>query len=587
MLTRSTALRSTIQGIAGGREALATQFGTMHGWQRGQDERFDEFVEQKRRKDSLDAFDQRVERAFNKAVQSHKVEIWNAHKREMKSTNTKYTPDVLRTVNEAIEARTEYLRDVWSQIDADYRSTDDARQERAAAEISAALRGEPSDYMAWAYEQKHNSRFKGTMGAEADALFNDDVNMPQIHDDEANRYHSLKTNMIEVERNVSRKFGEAGKNHWKSLQVAKDEEYTEKLKRAGEIYKNLLEQKDMYDQGVEMANLNQDINRAAKAQVKFKAALELEDEREKMREAHAEMNKERAELARVRRRDALREAAEMRKAGHSSDDVINALRLKTLNKTILESDLQLQRQRATVQAEKKRYLDLIEKLREDVERREGEEMLATSSSAATGTASIWEEARQLTSKRDAKEAARAASKEALWEKIGADEELLRDNPKTIVHQARIDAMKTHDDIYSKTLPLNMAPSINHARQTDGQHAVGNHLDRFLFKDVYSMTSAMQWGVTNAHDLDATKHRQYVSGDQWHVMDPKTGDIDWRYERKGGGPVLTDKPLYKAGAEYDARRPSQQTWYATPQHSKKHRTPTQAEEAFKARMQQGR
>lgn len=570
-----------------GREALRTQFGTMNGWQRGQDERFDEFIEEKRRKEELDGFDQRVERAYSKTVQSHKVEIWNSFKRQLKSSNAKFSPDVLRKVNDAIESRTEWLRDVWAQIDSDYRSDDESRQERAAKEISQALRGEPSDYMAWVYDQKHGTRFKGKMGAEADDLAQSDANIPTVSDDEANRYHNLKTNMLEIERQVTRKFGEAGRNHWKELQNAKNEEYTEKLKRAGDIYKNLLEQQDMYDQGVEMRNINQDVHRAAKAQIRFKAALELENEREKLREAHAAMNAERAEVSKLYRQESLRKAAEMRKEGKSSEEVIAALKLQSLNKTILDSDLQLQRQRTQVQAEKRRYLEIISKLREDVERKEGEELLSINNQTGSQTVPLWEEARQLEASQREEELSRAKSREALWEKIRADESLGTDNAKRVVHQARMDAARTHDDIYSKTLPLNMAPTNSNAQRGDGQHAVGNHLDRFLFQDVYSMTAAMQWGVTGAHGLDTTKGRQYVSGDQWHVMDPKTGDIDWRYEKKGGGPVLTNERLYKAGAEYDKRRPQEQTWYKTPAHSNRHRTPTASEKAFKERMQQGR
>ena len=588
MMRTTRVAGSSIRGINEGRKQLHGQFATMNGWQDGQNERFDDYVKTMRKKESFESFDQRVERGYQLAVKMHNAEVWNGAKRRLKSTGERFTPDTLREVKDQIEERTHWLRDVWAQIDADYRSGDTERQERAAREISLAMRGEAGDFMPWAYDQKLQHRFSGPQGKQELEAVIEDAELPPMTNEEVNRFNNLKLDMTELEREVVDKYGAAGAAHWEELQIAKDREYEEKLERARIKYRQLLDQQNQYDSAVEALKNQQDNHRVAAAQIRFKTALELEQERERLREAHNVMQRERANAAKQTRAAQLQEASKLRMAGKSSEDIIAALRERNLNTQIQESDSRIQRERKEILSQKQEYLQLIKSLRDGAERREGESLLGyrhsrgtaldeadlgegqlSAASSSQRSPTEWERAKDLAEQAQQKSVASQEAKKKLWALVKGDGGW-RDDPFHVVHQARMDAMSTHDDIYAKTLPQNMNPR-EKAFRGDGMLAAGNHQDRFIMQDVYSMGIAMQWGNTKTHKLDLTKDREYVFGDtNIHVRDPKTGDVDWRYEKKGGGPVFTGPRFYKAGVEYDKRRPQERPVYQPPAHSSRHK-----------------
>jgi hypothetical protein len=303
MWRRNYAKLASTHDIHLGRQQLAQQFAEMEGWQSGQDSRFDQYIHKQRLQERHEGLDQRVERAFLKCSALHKAEVTNGFKRHLKANEKKFDATVLREMNVAIENRLEWLREVWSQIDTDYRSSDTARQEAATQEINKALQGESSDFMAWAYERKQTERLKGPKGKAAMEAEFRDANLPDVSHDEANRYLNLKLNMLEIERRVKEKYGIAGQQHWASLQQIKDAEYEEKIDRAAEKYKELLDQNNRYEDAKGTVHLRNVLERTHEAQVRFKAAMEMEQERERLLEAHKEMEEVRRQQLSERRKD--------------------------------------------------------------------------------------------------------------------------------------------------------------------------------------------------------------------------------------------------------------------------------------------
>ncbi|CUI14863.1 Hypothetical protein, putative [Bodo saltans] len=588
----------------------------MDGWQHNQDPRFDEFVQKQRSKERFEGFDQRVERAFLNCSMLHKAEVTNGFKRHLKTSDKKFDATVLREMNVAIEGRLEWLREVWSQIDADYRCSDAARQEAATEEINKAIAGEPSDFMAWAYERKKNERTKGpkgkaTMDAEAE-----DSNLPQISHDEANRYLNLKINMLEIERRVKSKYGIAGQQHWAMLQQEKDLEYEEKIDRAAEVYKTLIDQDNRRTESVETFHLRNVLERTHEAKVRFKAAMEMENERERLLEAHNEMQEERKQVQSERRKAQLKEAAELRMQGKTTTEVATAMKLRALDEQVLRQDADRRQERREVERKKGTFLDMIEKLRRGAEMREGTELmrqsqsqrpdepsmnafgfsesdaidehdhrpqkLASSSSSRRSNPTdvadpmqltdderrILQDAVQLSSGRVSRELlsrAQAGSvvqtspagvhKQELWRAIHADK---YEDPFTAVHQARLDADKNYDQAYSKMNALDLTP--RKGKKGMGEFAAGGERERFIFQGGGKLQNTFQWENPHGivHNLDADGDKEYFLSDAFHVRDKKTGDIDWRFERKGGGAVLRGPRLYKIGERREMNDPSSKT-----------------------------
>lgn len=636
----SRRLASSTFDIHVGRQQLAQQFASMDGWQHGHDNRFDDYVKKQRVQERHEGFDQRVERAFLKSSMLHKAEVTNGFKRYLKSNEKKFDAAVLREMNVAVENRLEWLQEVWAQIDADYRSNDSARQDAATQEIDKALAGESSDFMAWAYERKLEERMKGPKAKAAMDAELHDANLPEVTNDEANRYLNLKMNMLEVERRVKEKYGIAGQQHWAMLQSAKDMEYEEKIDRAAEKYKELLDQNNRFEESSRTVGLRNVLERTHEAKVRFKAAMEMENERERLLEAHKEMQEVRKQQQSERRKAQLKEAAEMRMQGKTSAEVTAALKLRALDEQVQHQDEYRRRERRAVEKKKGTFLDMIEKLRHGAEVREGSQLLGnngaahrrggdvtaygfseddalneaandhgaavapTSTRAGRGTArrrttteeadpfkltpeeqQLLQDAVQLSSAQGessvdeerrrrgpAPSASRIQSaagihKQELWRAIHADQ---YEDPFTAVHQARLDADKTYDQAYAKMTAPSLVAGGRMAKQGIGEFAAGNEADRHILKGGADLQAAFQWDNPHGivHNLDKDGEKEYFLSDTFHVRDKKTGDIDWRFERKGGGAALRGPRFYKIGERREARDAANQTVVPLPAEEQK-------------------
>ena len=605
MLKRSYVAREMMSGIKVGRLRLAEQFSTMEGWQRQQDDRFDRYVKEKRQKQYFDAFDQRVERAFRVAAKLHKAEVVNAFKRKAKEGNTKWTAAVMLEVKNAVEERLRWLRDVWTQIDADYRSSDPQRQAKAAAEVSDALRGEPGAYMQWVYERKREDRFIGPKEkAEHEAELSA-AELPEVSEDEANRYHSLSLRMADIEYNVKSRFGIAGQQHWAQLQAAKDDAYEKKLDTAAKVYEQLIDQSARYNESRRTTLLRSNVERVHQAQLRFKASMEMEKERERLVEAHETMERERKAREKADRIAALQEAAELRRSGATSEEVRQLARQRQLEAHARrQAEYQVQ-EREVLQQKKNQYLEMIEKFRDEVEMREGQEMLLQSqqesqSRGRRGRAGalapnafgfmdadrLQDEASSLATATDSNSSAKLAEsengaasstlssspsassssmsslaatraetsrKQKLWDTIEQDH---YEDPFRTIHQARLDAAATYDPLYAKHVAMSMAQGKKYSKQGMGEMAAGGDMDKQVLKAGDKIMQPYQWGLSSAvvHDVDGDGSYDYFFGPEWHVRDSTTGDIDWRYERKRGGAVFRGPALYRMGAEREARDP---------------------------------
>ncbi|ORC87963.1 trichohyalin [Trypanosoma theileri] len=602
MQRHSRLLRLT-SGINNGRLRLAEQFATMQGWQAGEDDAFDAYISEKRRKERYEAFDQRVERGYAEAAKMQKAEVQNAIKRQLKSTGAKFTAATLREMQTAVEERLDWLRDVWTQIDADYRSGDTARQETAAREISAALRGEPSDYMRWVYDTKRELRFAGPAGKRLLQSSTEHAEMPTVSDAEVNRYHQLRPSMLEIERAVKEKYGVAGQQHWAELQAAKDDAYAAKLDDAAEVYKQLLEQNTRLEESRRTELQRSHVERIHQAQVRFKAAMELEQERERMVEAHKAMQEERARVEKEQRRALLQEAAELRASGMTSAEVRAALKERQIEANARRQAEYEVKEREEVLQRKTQLLDMIAKFKHDVEEREGRDLLLQQQRQeenSTGRAvnafgfydddvveggqevSLWD--KRNTGNDNAPTVSSSSSqansalshhinkstgqlsphtqKEELWKAINSD---TYEDPFHTVHQARLDAARTYDPMYARTFPMNLVLGRKYTKQGAGEMAAGNATDRQILQKGNAVALNFQWGLGNntVHDLDADGSTDYFMDGAFHVRDKTTGDIDWRYEKKKGGPIFKGPKFYRLGAQREAADPGEQPVDPTP------------------------
>ena len=199
-----------IERVHAAREETARRFGNINCLGTpGAIPGFDNFVAQKREEKQYEDFDQRVERAFQKAWGTHKQEVWNAHKRQVRDgTLPKGTSlNQIRDLEGKLEERKEWLRNVWAQVDSDYRSGDTERVTRAMSDIEKANAGKGNGYMEWAYQTKYDMRFMGNK--EKDELVRklNSTEFPDISEEETTRFINRKMNMNELEKSVTRVFG--------------------------------------------------------------------------------------------------------------------------------------------------------------------------------------------------------------------------------------------------------------------------------------------------------------------------------------------------------------------------------------------
>lgn len=605
-------LRELQSGINVGRAKLAQQFATMDGWQAQQDSRFDAYVKAKRQQEYYDAFDQRVERAYRSAAKLHRAEVINRFKRALTANHEKFSAQTVLEMKAAVTERLRWLREVWSQVDADYRSQDPKREAAAAKEISAALQGEPGDYMKWVYEAKREERFLGEKAKAAFAAELEGAELPEVSEEEVNRYHSLALDMMEVEREVKLKYGIAGQQHWAELQRAKDEVYEEKLDRAAQTYKELLRQSDSNEESRRTALLRNTVERVHQAQVRFKAAMELESERERLVEAHRAMEEERRQAEKEQRVALLKEAAELRQQGATGEEVQAALRERQLAAHARrQAEDQLKEQEYIV-AKKAKYLRLIEKFKAEVDEREGRELMGGGDSGSSTAALSGDgDGRRLQPQRNPAESPRtnvfgfleedrldggggdhslssspaaaaptaaethgeprpsgqsasphANSKRSLWRDIAADK---YEDPFHTIHQARLDAERAYDPAYAKFFPKSTIQGRKYSRQGMGEFAAGNAMDNQVLQQANMNVEPYSWGTKpfTVFDLDGDGNTDYFYNGSWHVQDKETGDIDFRYEKKKGGPIFRGPRLYSRGAAREAKDPGERPMDPTP------------------------
>lgn len=620
-------------GINAGRQMLAGQFSTMNGWQAGQCPRFDAYMNEKRRIQRYEGFDQRVERAFREVSKLHKAEVLHSFKRRLKRSGEKFTAQTMLDMRRSVEERLEWLREVWAQVDADYRSDDPARQQIAAKEISSALQGGGStasgesssppggEYMSWVYDMKQRERFAGPKEKlEMKTALEDAGGLPPVSNDEVSHYHNLPFRMSHIEDNVKRKYGLAGLQHWAGLQEEKDRIYEEKLDHAASVYKELLDQSSRYEESQRTAHLRQQVERVHQAQVRFRAAMELEKEREEIQHAHEAMEEERRRIAKEDRRALLQEAAALKAQGMPTPEIAQVMKEKQFARHVeRQTAYQLAEQEA-IERKQERYKEMLYRFKQDVEEREGKELLRQGGSmvdTAFSPRDPWDassseekyppmmkEAGETETQRRGKglvdimtdgsmeknaetnltEQPSGAShsmdtsrlysssslasssssslasspshsaKTVLWEEVQRDK---YEDPFMTIHQARLDAAKNYDSIYSKYFPTSLALGKKYSRQGTGEDAAGNEMDKQVFQKPGFVLEPYQWGMRSVHDLDSDGSVQYLTHTQWHVRDKKTGDIDWRYEKKKGGPVFRGPPLYREGARREAKDPGEQ------------------------------
>lgn len=548
---------------------LSNQFASLSsGWQKGENERFDLFVEEKRRKAAFEEFDQRVQRAFGRAVRQHRAEVWNGYKRQLKRTGDKLTPQVLQSVNRSINEREEWLRDVFTQLDADYRSSDPDRVARATTDLRAALDGRAGELLMPHYERKAERRHAGPKQQKLmDQQFDDDVDGPNITDDEVNRYLGLKPNMAVIQEAVSDRYGRAGKEHWDLLQAEKDAEYGKKLSDAANIYQGLLEQQQAYDESVENQGVKDYVRRVSRAMVRFRTAMEVEATREELIDAHEQMKQQRKDEANARRKERMRLAAEMRATGVPSEEVNKMMKAQSLDYLNQQLAQRVLAEKDEDRGRKRAFMQMIDQLEFDAENQDGKEMMSSNNNNTSLNSlkeratkysdpqikEIFEETSELaTSMKQKSEYSSiddaSLTRKALWEVLTRDK---WEDPFFIVHSARHQAEQNYDEVFRLTQPTKIRLGRKAGKRGTSAN-LGAGQESKLMQDPWVETKTHAWGMRmeDMHDVDADGNKEYFRDHLgWHVRDPKTRDIDFRFERKlGRGLRWTGPTFYKRGVD---------------------------------------
>lgn len=431
---------------------------------------------------------------------------------------------------------------------------------------------------------------------------------PSLSNDEVNRYAALKPSMSAIEDAVATRYGRAGREHWSMLQSEKDAEYVAKLDEAGKIYKQLLEQDGAYNESVEQNKVRTVVRRMSQAQVRFRTAMELEATREQLVEAHEKMKKLRAEEAETRRlarkklatqllaeerqkyygasssADSTAQEGKREGSGDSAADKEDVDRIaatmrerirrkiqdETLNRLNTDLAERAASERDEARARKRVFQQMVAQLEHDSERREGERWMMTNSSSPSSnlasrissasdpqilqalddTAQLAATMKQEQARRrgaDAVDSDETLTKQALWQVLNEDR---WEDPFHTVHSARVQATKNYTEL------LNLAPpaKLRLGKKSDrgmGGNVTGGEEGKML-QDPWIEQKSFGWGLNHhdIHDLDEDGTRQYFPDTHgWHVRDPKTRDIDLRYEKKlGRGLRWTGPTFYKMGID---------------------------------------
>ena len=540
------------------RELTAERFSSLDAYtEHGFSSQFDESIQNKRTSDQFEKFDQRVEHAFQKSWDSHKAEIWNAHKRQVRDGTLErgLTPKVLTDINSRLDDRKTWLREVWAQIDADYRSGDESRISTAMTEIDKAHAKEGNAYMEWAYQKKYDMRFMGPKERQDMEAKLNAANFPEISDEEVNRYVNRRTSMNEMEEAITKRFGLAGRRHWDTLQQAKDDEYREKIDMAISIYEAL---KEKEDEAVDVHLRRGEKafeSRKERSKLRLKKALDREDERLKLMQIDKQIEEKQKAEAFEKRKKYLKTMMEMRNDGVKTPEIMNEFRRQSLAELQAKNNLQMQTDRTHLMEKKKRLFETMRRMQKETnERAELQEMTPEGRSIAQkySSDSLVDKNR---SEEDeicstAQGSAKSLSTQSLWKMV---HDKKYKTPSFVIHQARIDAHKTYSGAYSTFRPDNLRNS----RKQNWATGSSGFESRF-YNAYWREANIMNWGMNTTKfllDPDPTKTYAFDRAGQ-HVLDPETGSIDLTQSHKFDkgakftGQRFTKKPESDVGQDFE-------------------------------------
>ena len=526
-MRRSVLLSTTrLDLLKRAQQAQAERFASLDAYTKnGVSSNFDQFMENKRMEERFENFDQRVEHAFQRSWAMHETEIWNAHKRKVRNgvLASGLTPQVMTEIASKLEDRKSWLRDVWAQVDADYRSGDDTRVEAAVKEIEQAHSKEGNAYMEWAYQTKYDMRFMGPKEREDMESKLKAANFPDLSDEEIDRYMNRRTGMNEMEEAVIEKFGLAGRRHWDVLQQAKDDEYREKIDMAVSIYEALKTKEDEAEEVAIRRGEKSLESRKERSNLRLKKALEREEERQRLFDLDSAVEAKQKADAFIKRKKYLKTMMDMRTAGADTANVLSEFRRSSLADLNARNNLQMQNERSVIMEKKKRLFDTMRRMQQNANERaaiasmapEGRdiaEKYSTSSlnNLATGVSDIERAADMNTKHLDSN---------SLWK-------MVHDNtyktPSLVIHQARIDAHKTYSAAYSKFRHKNL----RNIRKMEWSQGHSGFESRFMHAYCREQ-KFMNWGIKSPrHKLNDDPNTSLgVSRSGVHAIDPKTGKVD--------------------------------------------------------------
>ena len=305
--------------------------------------------------------------------------------------------------------------------------------------------------------------------------------------------------------------------------------------------------------------------------VRFRTAMEIEATREELIDAHEKMKQERKEEAEQRRLERMKIAADMKASGVPTEEVRKVMKQQSLDFLNENLSRQVVAEKEEDRARKRVFLQMIDQLEFETERQEGESQMNTNNNNSSTSTSSLEELRDRATKFSApqikeifQETSELATnmkqqnefkniedekltRKALWEVLSRDR---WEDPFLIVHSARLQAEQNYDQIYALTQPTKLRLGRKSTRGTSANLGAGE--ERKIMQDPWVETTTHVWGVKmeDMHNLDPDTSKEYFADHLgWHIRDPKTRDMDFRYEKKlGRGLRWTGPTFYKRGID---------------------------------------
>ena len=553
---RHTVVKCTWMGnVQASRQKNTRLFGDLNFMgTKGANPEFDAFLERKREEKKYEEFDQRVERAFQKAWQIHKSEIWNAQRRQVREGTIKkgLSMNLIQDLNAVLDERKEWLRNVWAQTDADYRSGDEERVARATKEIEAISSGRGNEYMEWAYQTKYDMRFMGPK--EREELENQltTSEFPSITEEEASRFVNRRMDMNALEKTVIHLFGAAGREHWQKLQQEKDEEYTQKIDDAFRLYEKLFKEEEEARGIAAKHHILSKNARVDEAKQRLAAALDREEKRQSLVETDKEIKAERSHQQYCRRREAYQTASKLRTSGTSKDETLRILQRRSLEELQLEANQKAQMERTALMERKRELFEIMRSMQRNAEERSTLRAMSDKGAQAAQSYRIpsklenaWSTAQRIAQQNSTPchGPFEVLTKKNLW-KLLHDTHYVSPSEvqRFIMTIARLDARKTYSSVYRKT----RAQKLRHKQYAD-QSVSYSHFESRCFSGGWREAAISKWGISSKtiHDLDEDPANKYVQDRTgFHRMEEKTGDIDIKEEkRRSEGPIFHGKTYY--------------------------------------------